>query len=389
MNRSHLKFLFQSNYLLMFIPLYAVVLTGFTLKAIKTDLQYKHAVGHKILKNDYYVVETLMDPNKKNTFFSTYDYFKDLKKSSPNIDAAIISKQKVSFNDSIKITSEALNIVFVSGDFFSAFTGKVRVGRVFTNDDVLLQKTNAILTPGASSILFGDEHSYRDFNIGNIHLKVIGIYDFGADELTENRSIYLPISLIKYFSSSNKNFINTYLVKGKGEKALRKLKLAIDKIQLNSGFELNRPLFKIKELKSSNRNKLLWKVKYLPLQAFLWAISIFLILLSIFIYDRGLSQNLGILVNMHINKKNDRQIIVYIITHITFELSQIYFISYFIVLLASGIVSVFSRWEFRFFMPLSEVLVSFIILLIGYAVITFQRLSRHNDYKRWLPRKLP
>jgi hypothetical protein len=240
-----------------------------------------------LIKDQYSLVVTKADKRKGSIFLSTSDYFLKLSDLVPEVDA-YLEASPIEMNFSYRSATKILNVKrelplnFIGAGFFDAFKGRFIQGRGFTRSEVFSGKPMVVLTEGALIKIFGDYNSSPAMIwINGIEYQVIGTWAFNTPDILENESIFLPIGLSQLFGKQNVTYINNFILKGEDSRVLTKLKLAIDKIQMDSGSNPIRPEFAFQTPKLSKKNEFIFAHNKVYVDVFIWLVFIMYLLISL------------------------------------------------------------------------------------------------------------
>lgn len=240
-----------------------------------------------LVKEHYSLITTKSDKRKGNIFFSTPEYFLKLTELLPEVDAFLEStpiEMNFSYQQEGKLhhVKRELPLYLIGSGYFDAFEGRFIQGRGFTRSEVFSGKPMLVLTEGALIKIFGDyNRSPSMVWINGVEFQVIGTWAFNSSDIIENESILLPIGLTKVFGKDTDTYVNNFLLKGEDSRVLTKLKQAIDKIQMDSGYNPIRPEFSFVSPQVSRKTEFIFIHNKVYIDVFIWLIFLLYCFLSL------------------------------------------------------------------------------------------------------------
>ena len=238
--RHYSKFILAHWFYITLILVYFFVING---------IRFEEAQKLSIIKENYSLISTKTDKRKGSVFLSTPDYFLKMSELVPEVDTYLDADLiNISFSYPVEgkmhMVTRELPLYMVGSGFFEAFEGRFIQGRGFTRNEVFSGKPVIVLSEGALIKIFGDyNRSPSAVWINGIEYQVVGTWSFGISNIIENEAVYLPLGLTQMFSDFSKTYVNNFILKGVDSRTLSRLKMAIDKIQMDAGYPPIRPEF--------------------------------------------------------------------------------------------------------------------------------------------------
>jgi hypothetical protein len=296
----------------MFWPLVLSTVVVFLNFFITNGILNSETTLQALLKKDRLLVNVQTDVRKRNIFYSTVENYLKLQKMMPFMSTLVTGSAKIRvpvFQGKTQgHVQREVSVILVDHNFFSHVRGEVLGGREINEDDISFQKNVALMTPGLSEVIYGESNKFgRQIFVDNEEYKVVGLWKFQGENIIDNEALILPITNIKHIGQEEKTYITNFIIRD-GLYSFRRLKKAIDTMQLNAGFSPLRPDYEVVKMEAQGKNRLIWQTRKSSLDLISWVFFLLSFVISLFQTNSHLSKSRQMLHWRRVSKKSSFQI---------------------------------------------------------------------------------